>query len=135
MILMSIGTLIFSIAFFILVVYLSRTLKHLSSVIMSMNRTIEKLPNQVDGITNEATTLLWNTNKTVDDLNKKLGTLTPYFYIAGDFGDSTKYITSSFSDIVQATAEKPERKNLGLFKGLVSASYLLLQKVKRKTKN
>jgi uncharacterized protein YoxC len=64
-----------AISFFILVVYISRTLKEFQQTIQSLAKTIHNLEKQVQDITSETAQLLRTTNAVADDIQKKMESL------------------------------------------------------------
>ena len=60
-----------AIAFFILVIYLSKTLKSLQVTLDSVSHTLGGLEKQLEGLTTESTLLLNKTNALAEDLQKK----------------------------------------------------------------
>ena len=62
---------IIAIAFLVLVIYLSKTLKSLQLTLDSVSKTLMGLEKQVEGVTTETTLLLQKTNTLADDLQQK----------------------------------------------------------------
>ena len=98
--LVGIGVLLIGIAFLVLAIYFARVLNNLASVISGVDKTVEQLPIQLDKILNESGILLHNSDDTLADVNEKLETLTPYFRIVGDIGESTRTLSSSLVDAI-----------------------------------
>lgn len=135
--LVGIGVLLIGIAFLVLAIYFSRVLNNLASVISGVDKTVEQLPSQLDKLLNESENLLHNSNDTLADVNKKLGTLTPYFQIVGDVGESTRTLSSSLVDATRSAKKKLDKtdsvtanKRLGGVYGSAALGYYLFQRRK-----
>lgn len=135
-----IGVLLIGIAFLVLAIFLARVLNHTASILGGIDRTVEQLPAQLDGILNETGNLIHNSNNTLADVNEKLGTLTPLFQIVGDVGETTRAVSSS---LVNATAsmktkgnpnEELQNKRLGGVYGSVALAYYAMRKKNELTK-
>lgn len=129
-----IGVLLIGIAFLILSIYIARVLISTATIIKGVGRTVEQLPEQLDDILNETGQMLQNTNATLADVNEKLGTLTPLFYIAEDVGETTIKLTSSINDFsssikkkTESTEEETRNKRLG---GVYGAAALALYAIR-----
>ncbi|PSL50975.1 uncharacterized protein YoxC [Salsuginibacillus halophilus] len=137
--LVGIGVLIIGIAFAVAVIFLARTLNNLSGVLQGVEKTVGKLPEQLDQITDETGNVIHNTNETIIDVNEKLETLNPVFYIVQDAGEASRKLSSSMVDVTAAwkknTSEAEETassKNLGGIYGAAALVYFLAQKRKEK---
>ena len=133
--LVGIGVLLIGIAFLVLAIYFARILNNLASVISGVDKTVEQLPNQLNKILDESGNLLHNSNETLTDVNEKLGTLTPYFQIVGDVGETTRTLSSSLVDATKSAKKKMDRtdpairnKRLGGVYGTAALSYYLFQR-------
>ncbi|WP_172369097.1 DUF948 domain-containing protein [Sporosarcina jiandibaonis] len=133
--LVGIGVLLIGISFLILAIYFVRILNNLASVINGVDKTVEQLPNQLDKIFNESGNLLQNSNETLADVNEKLETLTPYFQIVGDVGESTRTLSSSIVDATKSAKRKMDKidpatqnKRLGGVYGTAALGYYLFQR-------
>ncbi len=133
--LVGIGVLLIGIAFLVLAIYFSRVLNNLAGVIRGVDKTVDQLPNQLDKILHESGNLLHNSNDTLADVNEKLETLTPYFKIVGDVGESTRTLSSSLVDATKSAKKKLENvdpeiqnKRLGGVYGTVALGYYLFQR-------
>ncbi|MEO2078524.1 MAG: DUF948 domain-containing protein [Bacillus sp. (in: firmicutes)] len=60
-----------AIAFLVLVIYLSATLKSLQGTLSSVSKTLTGLEKQLDGVTTETTLLLQKTNALAEDIQQK----------------------------------------------------------------
>lgn len=132
-----IGVLLIGIALLVLAIFFARVLNNLANVISGIDRTIERVPDQMDQLLNETNHLIHNGNDTLADVNEKLGTLTPYFHIVGDIGESTRTLTSSLADVtatakkkLDAADEATQNKRLGGVYGTAALSYYLWKKRK-----
>lgn len=127
------GVLLIGIAFLTLSIFLAKVLNHTAFILKGVGTTIDRLPDQLDGVLDETSGLIRNTNDTLSDVNEKLDTLTPLFHIIGDVGESTRKVTSSVNDFtvsmkgkLEATDEETRNKKLG---GLYGMSALAVYSV------
>jgi len=102
-----------AIAFFVLVIFLSTTLKSFQVTLTSVSKTLAGLEKQLDGVTAETTILLQKTNALADDLKQKSESLTSVVEAVKDVGTTvTKFngtlqnITSSVDKQVEESKEK-----------------------------
>lgn len=102
------GVLIIGFAFLILAFFLAKTLSNLSSVLDGVDKTVEQLPNQIDDMIKETSSLIRNGNETLADVNDKLKGLSPLFYIVGDVGEASRKLSSSLVDVSSSLKNKSE---------------------------
>ncbi|HEY2421662.1 MAG TPA: DUF948 domain-containing protein [Neobacillus sp.] len=102
-----------AIAFLVLVIYISKTLKSLQETLTSVSKTLVGLEKQLDGVTSETTILLQKTNALADDIGHKSESLTSVVEAVKDVGTTvTKFngtlrnITNSFDHQVEQNREK-----------------------------
>ncbi|SFL52987.1 DUF948 domain-containing protein [Salibacterium qingdaonense] len=135
--LVGISVLIIAIAFAVLVIFLARTLHNLTNVLGGVNKTVEKLPDQLDDVMKETGVVIHNSNETLLDLNEKMRTLNPLFYILGDAGEASRKLSSSLVDMTDSmkkntdeAKEKADNRDLGGLYGGAALVYYLFQKRK-----
>ncbi|MEH7081290.1 DUF948 domain-containing protein [Neobacillus drentensis] len=102
-----------AIAFFVLVIFLSTTLKSFQVTLTSVSKTLAGLEKQLDGVTAETTILLQKTNALADDLKEKTESLTSVVDAVKDVGTTVtkfngtlKNITKSVDTQVEESKEK-----------------------------
>ena len=95
-----------AIAFFILVIYLSKTLKSLQVTLDSVSHTLGGLEKQLEGLTTESTLLLNKTNALAEDLQKKSENLNAVVDAVKEVGTTIK----SFNNSVQKVSTKVEKE-------------------------
>ncbi|MFG6114976.1 DUF948 domain-containing protein [Halobacillus sp. MO56] len=135
--LVGIGVLIIGIGVLIGSIFLARTLNNLSSVLNSVDKTVDRLPDQLDEVMKETGQLLHNSNDTLADVNKKIESLSPLFYIVGDIGESSRKLTSSLVDVTMAMKKDTKegkdttrRQDLGGLYGAIALGYYFKEKRK-----
>ncbi|WP_158736028.1 DUF948 domain-containing protein [Alteribacillus sp. YIM 98480] len=135
--LLGISLLIVAIAFAVLVIFLIRALNNLSSVLNGIDKTVEKLPDQLDEVMKESGVVIHNSNETLLDLNEKMRALNPLFHILGDAGEASRKLSSSLADITvswkkntEEGKEASQKKDLGGLYGAAALIYYLTQKRK-----
>ncbi|MFC7063054.1 DUF948 domain-containing protein [Halobacillus seohaensis] len=134
---LGIGVLIIGIAFAVLSIFLMKTLNNLANVLKGVDRTVEKLPEQLDGVMSQTSEVLHTSNDTLVDVNEKIRALSPLFYIVGDIGESSRRLTSSLVDMTSSMKkststgeEKVKEKDASGLYGAVALGYFLTQKRK-----
>ncbi|MBP1970902.1 uncharacterized protein YoxC [Virgibacillus natechei] len=135
MTLTGIGVLIIGVAFLVLTIFIAHTLQNLAGILSGIEKTVEKLPDQLDDVFKETGTLINQSNDTIADVNDKLEQLSPLFYIVGDVGNVTRNVTSSFVDVTETmkhntedSKEVSDKNSLGGLYGSFALGYYLLQK-------
>lgn len=130
-----IALLIIAIAFAVLVIFLARVLSNLTKTLNGVNETVDKLPEQLDQVMNQSELILHNSNETILDVNEKLHSLSPLFYIVGDAGEASRKLTSSLVDMTagmkRSSTEgkgKVNEQALGGLYGSLALGYYMYQK-------
>src|SRR3954462_9911016 len=102
-----------AIAFFVLVIYLSKTLKSLQVTLTSVSNTLSGLEKQLDGVTTETTLLLQKTNALAEDIQQKSESLNSVVEAVknvgttvSNFNGTLKNITNSVDLQVEESKEK-----------------------------
>jgi uncharacterized protein YoxC len=102
-----------AIAFLVLVIFLSTTLKSLQVTLASVSKTLTGLEKQLDGVTTETTILLHKTNALADDIQQKSESLNSVVIAVKDVGTTVskfngtlKTITNSVDREVEESKEK-----------------------------
>ncbi|MDA3129229.1 DUF948 domain-containing protein [Aliibacillus thermotolerans] len=133
--LIGISILIIAIAFAVLTVFIINVLNRLSNILENTNKTIEKLPEQLDGMLKETEVVIHNSNETILDLNEKLHALNPIFYMIADAGEASRKLSSSLVDVTNTIKKSSEKgkevtkeKDLSGIYGLLSFVYFMYQK-------
>lgn len=106
-----IGVIFIGIAFLVLAVYLAWTLNNLANILRGIEKTVEHLPDQLDDMFRETGTLINNTNDTISDVNEKLKTLSPLFYIVSDVGEMSRKLTTPLAKFSVSRKKKTEETN------------------------
>jgi len=88
-----------AIAFFILVIYLTKTLKALQVTLDSVSTTLIGLEKQLQGLTTESTLLLNKTNALAEDIQKKSENLNSVVDAVKDVGTSIKSFNTSLQKV------------------------------------
>lgn len=109
----SISVAVIATAFFVLVIYLVKTLKAVQGTLEGVSKTLSGIEHQLDGVTKETTLLLQKTNILADDLQSKSNSLNTVVDAVKDVGTtihklnhSFKNITSSFDNQVEQNKDK-----------------------------
>ncbi|MFC3040884.1 DUF948 domain-containing protein [Virgibacillus xinjiangensis] len=141
MTLTGIGVLLIGIAFLVLAIFLANTLQHMAGLLKGVEKTVDRLPDQLDDVMKETGNLISESNNTLADVNEKMEQVTPFFQLAGDMGDATRKLSSSLVEMTEALKQKSDdassisgKNNLGGMYGSFALGYYLLQK-KRKARS
>jgi uncharacterized protein YoxC len=102
-----------AVAFFILVIYLVKTLKSLQGTLTGVSKTLMELEKHLDDVTTETTLLLQKTNVLADDFQHKAESLNTVVDAVKDVGTTVskfngtlKNISTSFDKQVEQNKEK-----------------------------
>ncbi|OCA81868.1 DUF948 domain-containing protein [Pradoshia sp. D12] len=102
-----------AIAFLVLVIYLSRTLKSLQTTMESVSSTLTGLETQMQGITTETTLLLHKTNALAEDIQHKSENLNTVVDAVKGVGGSIQRVNQTIDQItnrVQLAASQNDEK-------------------------
>lgn len=88
-----------ALAFLVLVIYLSATLKSLKETLNSVSDTLKGLEKQLEGVTSETTLLLKKTNALAEDLQDKSERLNTVVDAVKDVGLSVKKFNGALQTI------------------------------------
>jgi uncharacterized protein YoxC len=97
-----------AVSFFILVIYIARTLTVLQETIRRLTATIDHLDKEVQGITTETTQLLKKTNALADDVQKKVEGLNSLVHAVSDVGATVQSFNRSLRQFSSAVTTKVE---------------------------
>jgi uncharacterized protein YoxC len=102
-----------AIAFLVLVIFLSRTLKSLQLTLDSVAQTLDGLEKQMQGVTVETASLLHKTNVLAEDLQMKSENLNSVVHAVKNVGTSIQDFNSSIQKVsnkVQAGIDNNQEK-------------------------
>jgi uncharacterized protein YoxC len=115
-----------AIAFLILVIYLSKTLKSLQVTLDSVAHTLTGLEKQLDGVTRETTELLHKTNNLAEDIQQKSENLNTVVVAVKDVGSSVQQFNRSIQNI-SAIVDKEINKNQEKISQVIQWSNVFLE--------
>ncbi|KMY55085.1 hypothetical protein AC623_15020 [Bacillus sp. FJAT-27231] len=98
-----------AIAFLILVLNLSKTLKSVDKTLDSLSRTVDRLEGQMQGITAETTELLHKTNALAEDVQHKTEQLNTVVYAIKDVGSTVQNLNQSINKVTTTVASQMEK--------------------------
>lgn len=98
-----------AIAFFILVIYLSKTLQSLRVTLESVSKTLDGLEKQLDGVTTETTVLLHKTNALADDIQQKTESLNGVVDAVKDVGETVSHFNQTLKSINKRVDKQVEQ--------------------------
>lgn len=98
-----------AIAFTILVVYVSKTLKALQETLTNVAGTLSGLENQLEGITLETTTLLHKTNELAEDIQHKSDKLNTVVESVKDVGTTIQHLNQSVKRVTTTATTNLEQ--------------------------
>lgn len=117
---------VIAIAFFILVIYLSKTLKSLQVTLDSVSKTLVGLEGQLEGVTRETTTLLEKTNALAEDIQHKSESLNSVVSAVKEVGDSVRSFNGSIQKVASTVNEGLE-ENKERISQVVQWSQILME--------
>lgn len=131
-IILYVSVAVIAVAFFILVIYLSKTLKSLQVTLDSVSKTLSGLERQLDGVTKETTDLLHKTNSLAKDIQQKSESLNSVVIAVKEVGDSVRNFNGSIQKITSSVNTQIEQ-NKDKISQVVQWSNVLLE-IKEKWK-
>lgn len=105
-----IGVILIGVAFLVMAVYLAWTLNNLANVLRGIEKTVEQMPQQLDDIFRETRQMLNQTNVTISEVNDKLRTLSPLFYMVHDVGEMSRKLTTPLANFSVNMNQKAKNK-------------------------
>ncbi|PLR79146.1 DUF948 domain-containing protein [Bacillus sp. V3-13] len=100
---------VIAIAFFVLVMYLTKTLKSLQTTLDSVSKTLTGLEQQLDGVTRETTVLLHKTNALASDIQQKSESLNTVVDAVKNVGYSVQRFNTSIQNITSSVDRQLEQ--------------------------
>lgn len=97
-----------AIAFFVLVLFIGRTLKSLQTTMDSVSKTLSSLEQQLDGVTRETTDLLHKTNALAEDIQHKSENLNTVVDAVKDVGTSIKKFNGTINKVTASVDQQIE---------------------------
>ena len=97
-----------AIAFFVLVIYLSKTLKSLQVTLTSVSNTLTGLEKQLNGVTTETTLLLQKTNALAEDIQLKAESLNSVVDAVKDVGTTVSKFNGTLQNITNSVDQQVE---------------------------
>lgn len=98
-----------AVAFLILVLSLTKTLKSVDKTLDSLSRTVDRLEGQMQGITAETTELLHKTNALAEDVQHKTEQLNTVVYAVKDVGSTVQNLNQSINKVTTTVASQMEK--------------------------
>lgn len=92
---MGIGVLLIGVAFVVLVIVLIKPLNKMADLLEGLQETTDRLPHVVDDVSAQATDMLQTSNAALDQVNRQVHSLNPFFHIIGDTGKAARSLTLS----------------------------------------
>jgi uncharacterized protein YoxC len=116
-----------AIAFFVLVIFLSTTLKSFQVTLTSVSKTLTGLEKQLDGVTAETTILLQKTNALADDIKQKTDRLNSVVEAVKDVGTTVTKFNGTLQNITQ-TVDMQVEESKEKISQIVQWSNIVLEK-------
>jgi uncharacterized protein YoxC len=98
-----------AIAFLILVINLSKTLKSVDNTLDTLSRTVDRLEGQLKDVTAETAELLHKTNALAEDVQHKTEQLNTVVYAVKDVGSSVHNLNHSLKKVTTTVASQMEK--------------------------
>ncbi|WP_050181103.1 DUF948 domain-containing protein [Domibacillus robiginosus] len=98
-----------AIAFLILVINLSKTLKSVDNTLDTLSRTVDRLEGQLKDVTAETAELLHKTNALAEDVQHKTEQLNTVVYAVKDVGSSVHNLNHSLKKVTTTVASQVEK--------------------------
>src|SRR5436305_4370089 len=97
-----------AVAFFILVIFLSKMLKSLRLTMEGISKTLVGLEKQIEGVTTETTALLQKTNTLADNLQRKSESLNSVVDAVKDVGKTVSHFNQTLQNITKVVDKQVE---------------------------
>jgi uncharacterized protein YoxC len=123
-----------SVAFFILVIYMSKTLNSVRVTLESLSKTLGGLEKQLEGVTTETTTLLQKTNDLAEDLKRKSESLNSAVNAVKDVGTTVSHFNQTLQNITSVVDKQVEDNKEKISQVIQWGNVFLELKDKWKTK-
>ena len=132
---LGIGVLILGIAFAVLTFLLIKPLRKASDALDGVKQTTDRLPQLVDDLSKQTTTVMQTSNTTIANVNEQVKQVTPFFQVIGDTGNATRKLTVAALDKTytikvqtgSASSFTKREKYEGIY-GIISFLYFLSQR-------
>ncbi|OXS73968.1 DUF948 domain-containing protein [Domibacillus enclensis] len=98
-----------AIAFLILVINLSKTLKSVDNTLDTLSRTVDRLEGQLKDVTAETAELLHKTNALAEDVQHKTEQLNTVVYAVKDVGSSVHNLNHSLKKVTTTVSSQMEK--------------------------
>lgn len=98
-----------AIAFFVLVLFIGRTLKSVQVTLDSVSKTLVGLEKQLDGVTRETTELLHKTNALAEDIQNKSNSLNTVVEAVKDVGTSIRKFNGTIQTVTSSVDRQVEQ--------------------------
>jgi len=105
-ILLYLSVALIAVAFFLLVIYLIKTLKTVQGTLQSLTKTIEGMEKQIQAIGTETAELLHKTNAVVDDVQKKVESVNGLFEAVKQVGSTVQTFNDALAKKWTANEQK-----------------------------
>lgn len=123
-----------AVAFFILVIFLSKMLKSLRLTMEGISKTLVGLEKQIEGVTTETTALLQKTNTLADDLQRKSESLNSVVDAVKDVGTTVSHFNQTLQNITNVVDKQVEDNKEKISQVIQWSNVFLELKDKWKTK-
>jgi uncharacterized protein YoxC len=115
-----------AIAFFVLVIFLSTTLKSFQVTLTNVSKTLSGLEKQLEGVTAETTILLQKTNALADDIKEKSDSLNSVVGAVKDVGITVTKFNGTLQNITQSVDKQVEESKEKVSQ-IVQWSHIILE--------
>lgn len=98
-IILSLSAALVAVAFFILVIYLVKTLKSLQAILTGVSKTLKEVEKHLEDVTTETTLLLQKTNVLADDFQHKAKSLNSVVDAVKDVGSTVSKFNGTLNNL------------------------------------
>ncbi|MDQ0196967.1 DUF948 domain-containing protein [Neobacillus ginsengisoli] len=98
-IILSLSAALVAVAFFILVIYLVKTLKSLQAILTGVSKTLKEVEKHLEDVTTETTLLLKKTNVLADDFQHKAESLNSVVDAVKDVGSTVSKFNGTLNNL------------------------------------
>ncbi|QTD41922.1 DUF948 domain-containing protein [Sporosarcina sp. Te-1] len=120
--LVHIGVFLIAISFAVVSIYIAKMLLRTSRVLATAGQSVALMEARVDQMIGEMEETLYVAGNTVNDLDRKLDSMSSAFYVVRDIGDTSETLTDGISDVVKTYEQADTLKGTGPFVRLIQFS-------------
>lgn len=118
---LSIATLIVSISFAIICIYIAKLILNITGLLNTVSESVNQVEQQLDTSIDETMQLLTTVEQTTEDVDGKLQALTPVFHSLNDIGLATSNVSETIEKNAKVLNQEETMQRLKPFIRIIQA--------------